>query len=154
MDELTVEQLRSLARARQRAAQSVGQAPAGNIPPQSPSRGTLGGVADTIGDFNTGIGQALTLGFNDELSAGIAAPAMRSVFKPQNEAARRIGWALGRDREAPGASVPDRGMSDAEFASAQQTGLPVTNIERGGQYTRTLADSAAVRSPGARIVLD
>jgi len=74
MDELTIEQLRSLARARQRAAQPSGEAPASSVP-QSASRGTLGGVADTINDFNTGIGQALTLGFNDELSAGLAAPA-------------------------------------------------------------------------------
>jgi hypothetical protein len=81
------------------------------------------------------------------------APRIRSVFKPNEEAARRVGLAIGKDRKITGGNeLPARGLTDKEFAASE---FPdeLTNMERGSHYTRSLADSAATNSPGARNML-
>lgn len=82
------------------------------------------------------------------------APRVRSIFKPSDEAARRVGLAIGKDRAATaGMELPARGLTNKEFDAAVAEGAPVTNLERGAHYTRSLADSAATNSPGARNML-
>ncbi len=63
----------------------------------------------------------------------------------QSEAERRVAEALMRDR--------GQGISGRQFEGAQDRGIPVTMMEKGGETTRALARSAANQSPEARDIL-
>ena len=77
------------------------------------------------------------------------APIVNSVRNPTGEAARRVGSAVGRDIQANPQSV----MSAADEAIARQSGLPLMNVDRGGETTRALARSVANQSPEARAAI-
>lgn len=78
------------------------------------------------------------------------APVIQSVTDPVMEAARRVGVAVGRDVSAN----PNAVMSAADEAVARQSGLPLMNIDRGGETTRALARSVANQSPEARAAIN
>lgn len=77
------------------------------------------------------------------------APIVNSVRDPTEEAARRVGVAVSRDVQANPQSV----MNSADEAIASQSGLPLINVDRGGETTRALARSVANQSPEARAVI-
>lgn len=77
------------------------------------------------------------------------APIFESVRNPTGEAARRVGMAVARDVQANPQSI----MSAADEAVARQSGLPLINIDRGGETTRALARSVANQSPEARAAI-
>jgi hypothetical protein len=71
-----------------------------------------------------------------------------AAINPEAAAASRVGAAISRDQAA------GSGLSDADFAAAQTGGQPVTNLERGGELTRSLMRSAANTSPQARETIE
>lgn len=77
------------------------------------------------------------------------APIVGSITDPAQEAARRVGTAVGRDVQANPQSI----MNAADEVVAGQAGLPLVNIDRGGETTRALARSVANQSPEARAVI-
>lgn len=74
-------------------------------------------------------------------------PTIKAATDPIGEAARRVGMATGRDR------VAGTAMTQADEAVAKQAGVPLTNVDRGGEVTRALARSVANQSPEARAAL-
>lgn len=82
----------------------------------------------------------------------VAAPVvntLRGIKDPAGVASRNVAETIARDTRAGRA-----GMTDAEFQAAQAAGLPVTNMDRGGELTRALGRSAANTSPEGRASLD
>lgn len=77
-------------------------------------------------------------------------PAINSIRNPSGEAARRVGVAVNRDIAANPQSI----MNAADEAVARQTGMPLINVDRGGETTRALARSVANQSPEARAIID
>lgn len=101
---------------------------------------TLGAAVPVIGaGFNAGakaIGQQVGRTVN-------------AVTNPVREASRQVGTAVSRDITAN----PGMVMNQADEAVARQSGLPILNVDRGGETTRALARSAANQSPEARAVI-
>lgn len=86
------------------------------------------------------------------IAGAVMAPvinAARGIINPSEEAARRVGGMIARDRKAGSA-----GLTDAEFADAQAAGHPVNAMELGGEGTRALARSSANTSPEGREILN
>lgn len=83
------------------------------------------------------------------MAAAPVATAIRGIRDPQLEAARRVAGALDRDITAGG-----NGLSAEQFVDARRAGIPVTNMEVGGETTRALARSAANTSPEGRQLLN
>ena len=85
------------------------------------------------------------------IGAAIApvATTIRGIRDPSGEAARRVATAFSRDARVGGV-----GLDDAAYTAAQASGVPVANIDRGGELTRGLARSAANTSPEGRQVLN
>lgn len=88
--------------------------------------------------------------------AAVAGPAIGSIANtvrgwrnPEGEAARRVVTAMRRD-----ANVGDVGLSPQEFAAGRAAGVPVANVDIGGETTRALARSAANTSPEGRAALN
>lgn len=82
----------------------------------------------------------------------VAAPVVntaRGLKSPDAEASRRVMEALKRDAASGGA-----GLSPSEMAAARSQGVPVANMDMGGETTRALARSAANTSPEGRQVLN
>jgi hypothetical protein len=77
-------------------------------------------------------------------------PMLNSIRNPSEEAARRVGVAVNRDIAANPQSI----MNAADEAVARQTGMPLINVDRGGETTRALARSVANQSPEARAIID
>lgn len=77
--------------------------------------------------------------------AGQVGTTLRGLTNQPAEAARRV--AVAQNIDNAGARP---GLSNAEFQAAQSRGQPVSNMERGGEMTRAVADSAATSSPEAR----
>lgn len=75
------------------------------------------------------------------------APTINSVLNPAEEATRRVGVAVGRDRAAGNV------ITATDDAIANSTGVPLLNADRGGETTRALARSVANQSPEARQTL-
>lgn len=121
------------------------------------------GEAETMGDVP---GHALRGGLVGGAIGGIAPPVVegiiqgagavarpltntvRGLVNPEAEAGRRVVTAIGRDAQAG-----DAGLTSAEMAAARAAGLPVANLDRGGETTRALARSAANTSPEGRASL-
>jgi hypothetical protein len=81
-------------------------------------------------------------------AVGMVANTVRGWRNPEGEAARRVVTALRRDADAG-----DLGLGAQEFQTARQAGVPVSNVDIGGETTRALARSAANTSPEGRGVL-
>lgn len=76
-------------------------------------------------------------------------PVVSSIRNPAGEAARRVGSAFTRDVKANPLSV----MNAADEAVARQAGIPLMNVDRGGETTKALARSVANQSPEARAAI-
>ena len=74
-------------------------------------------------------------------------PTVGAALNPLEEAGRRVGTAVGRDRANGGA------MTLADEAVAAQNAIPLSNVDRGGEVTRALSRSVANQSPEARSAL-
>lgn len=72
------------------------------------------------------------------------APTVNAVLRPAEEAARRVGVAIGRDRTAGNV------LNATDEAVARSTGIPLLNADRGGETTRALARSVSNQAPEAR----
>lgn len=77
-------------------------------------------------------------------------PTLKAILKPEEEAARRVGAAITRDKVAN----PDQIVTAADETVAQQSGIALRNADRGGETTRALARSAANQSPEARAAME
>jgi hypothetical protein len=77
------------------------------------------------------------------------APKINAALNPADEAARRTGQGYIRDAQVNPQSV----MSQADEAVARQSGVPLMNVDRGGETTRAIARSVANQSPEARAVI-
>lgn len=97
-----------------------------------------GGVGAGIPIVGAGIRAGLT-------AAGNAiAPTVNAALRPVEEAARRVGVAVGRDRAAGNI------LTQTDEAVARSTGVPLLNVDRGGETTRALARSVSNQAPEAR----
>lgn len=122
------------------------------------SGGVIGGLdaatrgQDPIqgGEIGAALGAASPI-IGRGIGAAIApvATTIRGIRDPSGEAARRVATAFSRDARVGGV-----GLDDAAYTAAQATGVPVANIDRGGELTRGLARSAANTSPEGRAILD
>jgi hypothetical protein len=77
------------------------------------------------------------------------APTWAAATRPADEAARRTGLAVIRDRQANPSSV----LNSADEEVARQAGVPLMNVDRGGETTRALARSVANQNPEAREII-
>lgn len=77
-------------------------------------------------------------------------PMINAARNPQGEAARRVGMAISRDA----ASAPEAMLSASDEAVARANNIPLTNVDRGGETTRSLARSVANQSPEARQTIE
>lgn len=102
--------------------------------------GTIGAAAGAAGPL---LGRAV-----GTLAAPIAR-TIRGLRDPEAEAARRVATSLSRDIGAGNA-----GLTPQEFATARNSGVPVSLIDAGGETTRALARSAANTSPEGRSILN
>lgn len=103
-----------------------------------------GGIGAAIPGVGAGLGAAARAVGNT------VGPRVRSVIDPAGEASRRAGIALQRDAAANPGSV----MSSTDEMVARQTGVPIMNVDRGGETTRALARAAANQSPEARFAIE
>lgn len=86
-----------------------------------------------------------------EAIADRAPAAVQAIMRgPDDEAARRIGTAVERDRTTNPGSV----VSEADERVARETGVPLLNVDRGGETTRAVARSVANQSPEARAAIE
>lgn len=116
-----------------------------------------GGVFDTIESTAIGgtIGGAIPV-LGSALRAGAQAigervyPMVNAALRPEAEAARRVGGALARDT----AAAPQALLNSADDAAAQAYGVPLANVDRGGETTRALARSVANQNPEARQTIE
>ncbi|RMI21369.1 hypothetical protein [Sinorhizobium meliloti] len=113
-----------------------------------------GDGADVInsGLIGGGVGGAIPVvgaGIRSGLSAigERIAPTVNAVLSPVQEAARRVGTAVKRDRIAGDV------LNSTDEAVARSTGVPLLNVDRGGETTRALARSVSNQAPEARQVL-
>lgn len=77
------------------------------------------------------------------------APKINAAVNPTEEASRRTGQVVLRDIQA----TPSQVMNPADEAVARQAGVPLMNVDRGGETTRALARSVANQSQEARAVI-
>jgi hypothetical protein len=109
---------------------------------------TSGLISGGIGGAVPVIGAGLTAGtkaVGQRVGRGI-----RAVTNPAEEASRQVGTAVTRDLSAN----PTMTMNAADEAIARQSGLPLINVDRGGETTRALARSVANQSPEARAIIE
>ena len=107
------------------------------------------------GVIGTGIGAAIPLiGGAVRLGVGAVgdriAPTIGAMRNAPQEAERRLGVAVERDRAAD----PTALLSAKDEAMARYAGVPLLNADRGGETTRALARSVANQSPEARAVIE
>lgn len=77
------------------------------------------------------------------------APTIAGALHPTEEGSRRAGQAFVRD-----AQVNPGGMFNAtDEAVARQAGVPLMNVDRGGETARALARSVANQNPEARSII-
>lgn len=77
------------------------------------------------------------------------APTWAAATRPADEAARRTGLAVIRDRQANPSSV----LNSTDEDVARRAGVPLMNVDRGGETTRALARSVANQNPEAREII-
>ncbi|MDX3926737.1 MAG: hypothetical protein QHC90_13160 [Shinella sp.] len=103
---------------------------------------TRGGVDALVGGSIPAIGAGVRAGLGaigDRVS-----PTINAVLNPTEEAARRVGSAVQRDRLAGNT------INQMDEGIARSTNIPLLNVDRGGETTRALARSVANQSPEAR----
>lgn len=99
----------------------------------------MGGVASPVAEgVSAGLGAVTARGVN----------AVRSVFDPDGEGARRIIVAAQRDIASQG-----RSLTPDELQAAHDANIPLAIMDAGGETTQALARSAANTSPEARSAL-
>lgn len=77
------------------------------------------------------------------------APTIAGALHPAEEGSRRAGQVFARDMQ-----VNPSGMFNAtDEAVARQAGVPLMNVDRGGETTRALARSVANQNPEARSII-
>lgn len=119
------------------------------------ARGGDGFDAVESGAIGAGIGGAIPV-VGGLVRAGLGAvgdkvyPVLNSIRNPIGEAERRLGSAVARDAATAPASV----MNAADEAAANSAGVPLLNVDRGGETTRALARSVANQSPEARSLIE
>lgn len=111
-----------------------------------------GGVSGGLAGLT--IGAAVPVGTAAIAGAGrgvyrAASPIIRSALDPIAEAGRRLGTAYSRDAQFNPSSV----ASMTDEAAARAGGVPLTNVDRGGETVRALARSVANQNPEARQTL-
>ena len=117
------------------------------------------GEGETAGQRLTGAASGAVLGS----AVGAAAPAAvagaeaigRGIGAAVSPVTNRIAGAINPERQAAKTAVEYLGkgapeLTQAEYAAAQAAGLPVANIDRGGEAGRALARWAGNVSPEAR----
>jgi len=119
-----------------------------------------GGLSDRAGGAAGGVGIGAAAGAGGQVAgetiAGLVrgarnvAGTVRGFMNPEAEAARRVATARALDLANP-ATDAIRAPEEATAALNQQ---PVMNIDRGGEYTRAVARSAANISPEARATME
>lgn len=87
------------------------------------------------------------LGLTGRVAYNAAAPTIRAAIDAPAEALRRFGVAFGRDSAAGNA------MNAVDEAAALAGGVPLTNVDRGGETVKALARSVANQNPEARQTL-
>lgn len=103
--------------------------------------GTIGGAIPAVGGaIRAGIGAV-----GDRVM-----PTVNAMRNAPKEAERRLGLAVTRDKLAG----PDAIMGQADEAAAKEAGVPLLNVDRGGETTRALARSVANQSPEARGIIE
>lgn len=80
------------------------------------------------------------------------ANAVRGVFRPGDEAARRVAGSIERDMRIDSQAASR--LTPQEFAASHQSNGPATIMDLGGETTRALARSAANTSPEGRALLN
>jgi hypothetical protein len=76
------------------------------------------------------------------------APMVGAVTRPAVEAERQLGMAATRD-----AGIPGNVATAADETAARNAGVPLMNVDRGGETVRALARSVANKSPEARQII-
>lgn len=109
---------------------------------------TSTGIGGTIGAAIPIVGAGISKGIG--AVANKVGSGTRGVFRPEAEASRRVGAALQRDM----ASSPQAIANQADEAVAREAGIPMLNVDRGGETTRALARSVGNQSPEARATIE
>lgn len=102
--------------------------------------GAIGAVAPPI---TAGLGMAARAIGNK------IAPTVAGARNPIQEGSRRAGQVFARDAQLNPGNV----MNAADEAMARQAGVPLMNVDRGGETTRALARSVANQNPEARSII-
>ena len=105
-----------------------------------------GGIAGSTIGTAVPIGTA-GLGLTGRLAYNAAAPTVRAAMDAPAEALRRLGVAFGRDDAAGNV------MTRVDEAAARAGGVPLSNVDRGGETVRALTRSVANQNPEARQTL-
>jgi hypothetical protein len=114
------------------------------------SRGVAGaGIGSVLGGAAPATVEGIIRG--GRAIAGPVANAIRGVRNPEDEAARRVATAIGRDLKNDPNAVSR--LTPNEFISSAQQGGPATLMDLGGETTRALARSSANTSPEGRAIL-
>lgn len=105
-------------------------------------------IGGGIGAAIPGLGRVVESGWR--AVGDKAAPILNAIRDPALEAQRRVGSSIQRDIAANPAAI----LSSADEAIARQSGMPLINVDRGGETTRALARSVANQSPEARAIIE
>ncbi|WP_323012894.1 hypothetical protein [Devosia sp.] len=116
-----------------------------------------GGTANDIltnAAYGGGIGAvtppiASGLGLAARAIGSKVAPTIAGAIRPAEEASRRTGQVFARDMQVN----PGGMFNAADEALARQAGIPLMNVDRGGETARALARSVANQNPEARSII-
>jgi len=111
------------------------------------NRAMGGGFGAALGGVTGGIAEPIAAGVG-ALGQRVAGP-IRGLLNPEREASKRVALARSLDEK-----IAQPGLGRQDLATAANNSQPVYNVDRGGEYTRALARSAANTSPEARVAID
>lgn len=111
--------------------------------------GGIGGVGGSA--LSAGVGKALGVAY--DLYGRPITSALRGLYDPAQEAAKRVAGALVKDYPQV-ASGQTLGLTPIEYAGALRSGEPVMLADLGGETTRALLRSAANTSPEGRAAIN
>lgn len=116
----------------------------GGDPSQALEAGLVGGsIGAAAPPITAGLGMAARAIGNR------IAPTVAGARNPVQEGSRRAGQVFTRDAQIN----PGNMMNATDDAIARQAGVPVMNVDRGGETTRALARSVANQNPEARAII-
>lgn len=124
---------------------------------------SAGDAAFKGGDLNNVVGNAIIGGgiggVTPPIASGLGmaaravgnkiAPSINAALNPADEAAMRTGRTYLRDAKANVGNM----ISRSDEAVAREAGIPLMNVDRGGETTRALARSVANQNPEARNII-